>query len=75
MRGKDSKTSTDKSLEEFTQELFDRGIVKPDQTTSYDFLELYHADPTTLSVASRRMQLLMQNSVEFRELRQQHGLE
>ena len=75
MRGKDSKTSTDKSLDELTQELIDRGIVKREQTTEYDFLELYHADPATLSVSSRRMQLLMHNSVDFKELRQVHGLE
>ncbi|MGM8229218.1 hypothetical protein ACSV5M_21755 [Cellvibrio sp. ARAG 10.3] len=75
MRGKDSKTSTDKSLDELTQELIDRGIVKREQTTEYDFLELYHANPATLSVSSRRMQLLMHNSVEFKVLRQAHGLE
>lgn len=75
MRGKDSKTSTDKSLDELTQELIDRGIVKREQTTEYDFLELYHANPATLSVSCRRMQLLMHNSVEFKALRQAHGLE
>lgn len=75
MRGKDSTTSTDKSLDDITQELFDRGAVRPEQTTKYEFLELYHADPATLSVSARRMQMLMRNSADFKALRQANGLE
>ena len=72
---KDSPTSTDKSLEELLQDLLDRGVVSQEQVKAYEFHELYNADPDTLSVPARRMQLLMHNSQDFAEVRKKQGFE
>ncbi len=62
------------SLDEVTQNLLDKGILRPEQIRSWTFKELYLADPATLAPDMRRQQIAFRNSKEYAKFRIQYGL-
>ncbi|WP_049722411.1 hypothetical protein [Gilvimarinus polysaccharolyticus] len=55
--------------------LLDRGVIKPSQVQVWSFVDLYNADPSTLSPDDRRSQIEYKNSSQWAELRKKHGLQ
>lgn len=55
-------------------DLLDRGVIKPSQVHVWSFVDLYNADPSTLTPDDRRSQIEYRNSSQWAELRKKHGL-
>lgn len=63
------------TLNTVISDLLERGVIKPSQVQVWSFVDLYNADPSTLSPDDRRSQIEYKNSSEWAELRKKHGLQ
>lgn len=76
MNANDDNAHTESStLNTVITNLLERGVIKPSQVQVWSFVDLYNADPSTLSPDDRRSQIEYKNSSEWAELRKKHGLQ